>query len=167
MKNIQNVTPENEIRSGAYCFASLKKVKKEKQEEAVQQIADLSKTYGGFINKLDATDKGLVAIILFGLPKTEGNTLRRICNFACELSNKVPVLALGISCGSVYAGYTGNGEVKEYTALGHPVNLSARLMGKAKPGEVLTDHYLQKELFHDFEFEYIDEIKLKGIVLSN
>ncbi len=161
--SIRNESPTSEIRSAAYCFANLEGVPADRRENAIAAIARFANTYGGFVNKLDATDKGLIAILLFGLPKTEGKTLERICSFSLEVTAQVSGIALGISCGSVFAGYTGNGDTKEYTALGHPINLAARLMSKAKAGEVLTDHYLQKELRKTFDFESIGEINLKGI----
>ena len=162
-KAIQGQTPENEIRSAAYCFCNLEGVPDNLRENAIATIAHLADTYGGFVNKLDATDKGLIGVLLFGLPKTEGKTLERICSFALEAVEKVSGIALGISCGSVFAGFTGSGVSLEYTALGHPVNLAARLMGKARVGEVLTDSYLQKELRKTIEFESVGEIELKGI----
>jgi predicted ATPase/class 3 adenylate cyclase len=155
--------PQNEIRSAAYCFANLERIEFSKREQAIAAIQNLADRYGGFVNKYDATDKGMIAIILFGLPKSEDKTLDRICRFSMEAIETIPLLALGITAGSVYAGYTGSGEVKEYTALGHPMNLAERLMGKAKAGEILTDHYLFLELQQSYEFDLIGSIELKGI----
>ncbi len=161
--SIRNEHPGNEIRSAAYCFANLEGVEDDQRENAIATIAHLADTYGGFVNKLDATDKGLIAILLFGLPKTEGKTLERICCFALEVTESVPDIALGISCGSVFAGYTGSGETREYTALGHPMNLSARLMSKAKAGEVLADAYLWQNLNKQYLFSALGTLNLKGI----
>lgn len=156
-------SPQNEIRSAAYCFANLESIKAEDREKAVETIQSLADVYGGFVNKYDATDKGLIAVILFGLPKSEDKTLDRICRFALHSIESIPELALGIASGSVFAGYTGSGEIKEYTALGHPVNLASRLMSKASSGEILTDHYLYLKLYKSYEFDQIGSISLKGI----
>ncbi|MDD2233271.1 MAG: AAA family ATPase, partial [Sphaerochaetaceae bacterium] len=155
--------PEPEIRSAAFCFANLDQVEPDKREQAIADIQHLADKYGGFVNKYDATDKGLVALILFGLPRSEGKTLERICNFALEALDAIPCLALGISCGSVFSGFTGSKEIKEYTALGAPVNLAARLMSKARAGEVLTDSFLWQELHSAYDFGYLGSLSLKGI----
>jgi predicted ATPase/class 3 adenylate cyclase len=158
-------TPQNEIRSAAYCFADLEGVAADQREKAIELIQSLADKYGGFVNKYDATDKGLVGIILFGLPKSEGKTLERICSFSLDLVESVRVIALGISCGNVYAGYTGSGKIREYTAFGNPMNLSARLMGKARAGEVLTDAFLWQEMHAHYDFDYLGNLNLKGIDL--
>jgi len=159
------VTPQNEIRNAAYCFANLEGVELNDRGKAISLIQSLADKYGGFVNKYDATDKGLIAIIIFGLPKSEGKTLERICNFSLEAVESNPALSLGISCGSVFAGYTGSSEFKEYTALGQPLNLAARLMGKAIKGEVLTDTYLWQELNAQYDFNYLGSLNLKGFAL--
>jgi len=158
-------TPQNEIRSAAYCFANLEEIEAGQREKAIELIQSLADKYGGFVNKYDATDKGLVGIILFGLPKSEGKTLARICSFSLDLVDSVRTIALGISCGNVYAGYTGSGKIREYTAFGNPMNLSARLMGKARSGEVLTDTFLWQEMHSHYDFDYLGNLNLKGIDL--
>ena len=152
-----------EIRSAAFCFANLEGIPTTEREAAVTLLQVLADKYGGFINKYDATDKGLVALILFGIPKSEDRTLERICNFALETVEDIPQLSLGISCGSVIAAFAGSGKVREYTALGSPVNLASRLMSKARPGEVLADSYLWQELHSAFDFAYLGSLNLKGI----
>ncbi|MDP2173621.1 MAG: tetratricopeptide repeat protein [Candidatus Cloacimonadaceae bacterium] len=159
----RNEQPQNEIRSGGYCFANLENIEPENREHAISVIQNLADKYGGFVNKYDATDKGLIGIILFGIPRSEDKTLDRICRFALKAVESIPKLALGIASGNVFAGYTGSGDISEYTALGHPMNLAARLMGKASAGEVLTDHYLYLESHNAYEFQYISSIELKGI----
>ncbi len=155
--------PQNEIRSAAYCFANLERIDLTKREESIAMIQKLADKYGGFVNKYDATDKGMIAIILFGLPKSDGKTLERICSFSLETVESISGIALGISCGSVFAGYTGSGEVKEYTALGYPMNLAARLMSKARTGEVLADTFLWQEMQVHYDFDYLGSLNLKGI----
>ncbi len=161
--SLRNEKPANEIRSAAFSFANLQDIPEESIEETIEKFARLADKYGGFINKLDATDKGLIAIFLFGIPRSAGNTLERICNFALEAIDEIPEIACGISCGSVFAGYIGSGATREYTALGHPVNLSARLMEIAQAGEIIADTYLWQNLHNDFSFSYLGKLNLKGL----
>ncbi len=155
--------PQPEIRSGAFCFANLEGIGTEDRTQAIATLQLLADKYGGFVNKYDATDKGLVALILFGIPRSEGKTLVRISSFALEAVELLPQLWMGISCGAVIATFTGSTEVREYTALGSPLNLASRLMSKARPGEVLGDSYLWQELHSSFEFIYMGTLTLKGI----
>jgi len=152
-----------EIRSAAFCFANLEAIPFEERNATVTRLQVIADNYGGFVNKYDATDKGLVALILFGIPRSEDKTLERICRFALEAIEHMPLLALGLAKGDVYAGQTGSGEVREYTALGHPINLAARLMSIAISGEIITDSYLCQELGELFVFETKAEVTLKGI----
>ena len=163
--NYRDVTPQNEIRTAAFCFASLEKVAVADREQTIAALHRLAAKYGGFLNRLDDTDKGLVALLLFGLPHSEGKTLERICSFALETAETIADIALGISCGSVFAGKCGSGDLGEYTAFGHPVNVAARLMSKARAGEVLTDAFLWQEMHAHYDFDYLGNLNLKGIDL--
>jgi len=154
--------PDNEIRDGAYCFVNLSRLHKNKVGKALALIHAKLDNYGGFLNKLDAGDKGLVALILFGLPKALGNTLERACRFALETIAEIPELSLGLSCGTAYTGYVGSDTTREYTALGAAVNLASRLMQKAGKGEILTDSYLEQELHYKYRFESAETLSLKG-----
>jgi len=155
--------PPPEIRSAAFCFASLEGVPPEQRSAAIACIERLADVYNGFVNKLDATDKGLIAIVMFGLPKTSGKTLEQISGFALELISELPSLALGLSCGSVFAGRIGSDEDGEYTALGYPVNLASRLMARARPGEILTDANFWQEHYRIYPFTFLGVLNLKGI----
>jgi tetratricopeptide (TPR) repeat protein/class 3 adenylate cyclase len=159
----REVTIQNEIHTASFCFASLDKIAVNAQEDAVAELHRLLDKFGGFLNKLDDTDKGLVALMLFGLPYSEDKTLERICNFAMEAVEMLPDIALGISCGNVYAGRCGSSEINEYTALGYPLNVASRLMAKARVGEILTDTYLWQEMNSKYDFDYLGSLNMKGI----
>lgn len=159
---LQGISPDNEIRDAAYCFIDLSRVKQERIAAALEMIHDKLDNYGGFLNKLDAGDKGLLALVLFGLPKAMGNTLERACRFTLETVNAFPGLAIGLACGNAYAGYVGSESTQEYTALGSAVNLASRLMQKAQQGEILTDSYLEQEMHYKYRFEPAETVTLKG-----
>jgi tetratricopeptide (TPR) repeat protein len=161
----RDVKPLNEIRTAAFCFASLEKIAAFEREEAIASLHVLANKYGAFLNKLDYTDKGLIALLLFGIPHSVGKTLERICCFSVETVESIPEIVLGVSCGSVFAGYIGSGEIKEYTAFGHPVNVAARLMSNARVGEILADTFLWQEMNAQYDFDYLGSLYLKGIAL--
>jgi tetratricopeptide (TPR) repeat protein/class 3 adenylate cyclase len=155
-------TPENEIREAAYCFVDFTRIDEARQEETLALLHRLLDHYGGLLNKLDATDKGLVGLLLFGMPRSEGKTLERLCRFSLEVIAELPELSLGISCGRVFGGYIGSSEVHEYTALGSAVNLAARLMSKAQAGEVLNDSFISQDMQKRIEFRHLGAMSLKG-----
>ena len=163
---IVNDKPDNEIRDGAYCFVNLARVKKNQVGKALALMHAKLDNYGGFLNKLDDGDKGLVALVLFGLPKALGNTLERACRFALETIAEIPELSLGLSCGTAYAGFVGSDTTREYTSLGAAVNLASRLMQKAGKGEILTDSYLEQELHYKYRFEPAETVTLKGFAAA-
>eukprot|EP00755_Sulcionema_specki_P024651 Sspe_Gene.15154::Locus_5261_Transcript_1_1_Confidence_1.000_Length_5134::g.15154::m.15154 len=94
----------------------------------------LSMKYCGVCNKIVYDDKGLVALVCFGLPlfvNIDGS--ERACCFAVEvvksLEDKVGQLGIGIAKDRVYCGELGNSYRAEYAVLGDGVNLSSRLVG--------------------------------------
>jgi class 3 adenylate cyclase len=55
-------------------------------------------------------------------------------------------MGIGISTGRVITGIFGSASKKEYTALGMPVNVAARLQKLAGPGEVVISDITRSEL---------------------
>ena len=155
--------PQNEIRMAAYCFINLDSIPADDLDRTINQIQLLSDEYGGFVNKYIDTDMGLLSVVLFGIPHSLDRTLERACRFGLGLRNSLPDIAIGITSGSGYAGFTGLGQISEYTALAHPVNLAARLMAQARPGMIITDHSIYLEQEQAFEFCLLGSIGLKGI----
>lgn len=49
-------------------------------------------------------------------------------------------ISIGIASGPVSLGILGSKDRKTFTAIGHHVNLAARLEGQARPSEILIDH---------------------------
>lgn len=149
-------------RSAAFCFIRLKISGEDQNSEVVQQIHELADTYQGLVNKLEYSDKGFLAIVIFGIPIKGGNTARDMCNFALDLSRRSPDVSIGLSNGFVLSCYTGGGYAKEYTAFGHHMNLAARLMEVAKTGEILTDNTLDDNMGTYFFFQGAGYTRCKG-----
>lgn len=101
--------------------------------------------HGGLVNKFD----GDGALCVFGAPATQPDHATRALRAARVLRGEVEALAarldrfdagIGVASGTVVAGPVGPRERHEYTVLGRPVNLAARLTDAAKrhPGGVLA-----------------------------
>lgn len=126
--------------------------------------------YEGTINKFLVDDKGSTVIAAFGLPPVthENDPIRGILSSLaiCAALGKLELKAsVGITTGTALCGVVGHqGNRREYTVLGDIVNLSARLMQKAKSekGGVITDE-TTKLFTHDvLHFEERPEIMVKG-----
>jgi hypothetical protein len=79
-------------------------------------------------------------VLVAGAPQTEGEDEERIIRTArgiADLETPLP-LRLGVSRGRVFSGEVGAEFRRTYTILGTTAALAARLMGKAKPGQLLT-----------------------------
>ncbi|KAI9907525.1 hypothetical protein PsorP6_003039 [Peronosclerospora sorghi] len=126
--------------------------------------------YEGTINKFLVDDKGRTVIAAFGLPPVthENDPIRgilaslAICAAVGETGLKASV---GITSGTALCGVVGHqGNRREYTVLGDIVNLSARLMQRAKSegGGVITDACTKIYAQDVLHFEQRPEIMVKG-----
>ncbi len=120
--------------------------------------------YDGYVNKIDMGDKGSKYIILFGAPIAHENDDERALRCALDLkqiADDVPV-RIGINTGFVYCGQVGSDIRREYTVMGDSVNLSARLMQYAQPGEIVVSGFTTHFQQDYFGFEERDSIMVKG-----
>lgn len=125
-------------------------------------------------------DKGTVSIGVFGLQLSESTTPKHcspsnIYTNEDSASNAIEAgleiisrlreihvdASVGIAMGKVYCGLIGSVERCEYTVMGPSVNMSARLMNKAKIGDVLCDEstYLSAS---KHAFESLSTVVVKG-----
>uniref|UniRef100_K3WD92 Guanylate cyclase domain-containing protein n=1 Tax=Globisporangium ultimum (strain ATCC 200006 / CBS 805.95 / DAOM BR144) TaxID=431595 RepID=K3WD92_GLOUD len=126
--------------------------------------------YEGTINKFLVDDKGSTVIAAFGLPPVthENDPIRGILSSLaiCAALGKLDLKAsVGITTGTALCGVVGHqGNRREYTVLGDIVNLSARLMQKAKSekGGVITDETTKIFTQDVLHFEERPEIMVKG-----
>ncbi|CCF75713.1 Adenylate cyclase type 10 [Babesia microti strain RI] len=106
----------------------------------------ISSSYGGTLNKINVDDKGVIALLLFGLPPDyRCDYATRAVNAARKIVSKCRASA-GVVTGYAWCGLLGNNIRKEYTALGDLINLSARLMELADDGQVLVDRVTFKRV---------------------
>ncbi|NJL32830.1 MAG: tetratricopeptide repeat protein [Chloroflexaceae bacterium] len=74
----------------------------------------------------------------------------------------VPPPRVGLSSGIVYAGLVGSSQRCEYTVIGPLVNLAARLMGTAQPGEILLPLETYQRMRVPVATHRIEPVQLKG-----
>jgi len=113
---------------------------------------------------------------IFGAPMTQNSDAKRAVECAIEMRNKIAEInaemgngnvripvGFGISTGESMVGIFGSAIRKEYTAMGNPVNLAARLERIAKENQILICNDTYEAVKDYFKVEKIRQVKLKGI----
>mmetsp|Transcript_103034 Transcript_103034/g.204506 ORF Transcript_103034/g.204506 Transcript_103034/m.204506 type:complete len:1108 (-) Transcript_103034:330-3653(-) len=121
----------------------------------------------GTLNKFVIDDKGMLLLLVFGLPPlvhTDDPT--RAVLTCLETAQVFERLRLdgrfGVTTGRAYCGVCGSASRMEYTVLGDPVNLSARLMGNAPQDGILIDDATKQLLSRELYCVALPPIKVKG-----
>ena len=132
--------------------------------------------YGGAVNKVDLYDQGDKLMVLFGAPVAHELDVRRAALTALAMREAMSRLSspaafeflsqrIGIHTGFVFAGNVGASEHnrREYTVMGDTVNLAARLMSAAEPGEIRISQRFWDQIRGDFETAALPPFKVKGV----
>lgn len=113
-------------------------------------------------------DKGSYVYAAFGAPIAHEDDAVRAVSAALELratqSNfpEIAQLRMGIAQGRTYTGAYGSTERRTYGVLGDSVNLAARLMQAATPGQILVSRPIHRQGQHLFRFEELPSLTVKG-----
>ena len=144
--------------------------------EYLSEMTEIALYFGGTIDKFI----GDAILIFFGDPETEGTALdaEKCVNMAIAMRKRVGELdevwkkekgitqglqvRTGISTGYCTVGNFGSVQRVDYTVLGSPVNLAARLEAACGPQEILVSPETKSLVEKVFEFEEKKPIKLKG-----
>lgn len=134
--------------------------------ETVDGIVD---SYGGTIDK----HIGDAVMALFGAPVAHGNDPERAVRAAIDIHGAMEALGdemdlkievhAGIASGQVVASGLGSISHREYTVLGTSVNLAARLVEMAAPGETLVSDAVHRALPRFVNVEEMGEVTVKGL----
>jgi hypothetical protein len=124
--------------------------------------------YGGTVDK----HIGDAVMALFGAPRAHDDDPMRAARAALDIHEALgrmsvhtirPLQAhVGIASGEVVAGILGRAEASDYTVLGDSVNLAARLVAAAGPGETLLSDGVYRALSGRGVCDALGEIQLKG-----
>ena len=127
--------------------------------------------YGGRLNRVSTGDKGSLLHLIFGAPVAYEDNEERAMGCALEMQRvalKTDLLSfitgqrIGAASGYVFAGNVGSDRRREYTVMGDVVNLSARLMQAAQPGQILCNRHTARRVTEEFMYEFLPPIRVKG-----
>jgi class 3 adenylate cyclase len=144
-------------------------------EAAVEQLqayavllTGLAVKHNGFVVSSDISTRGSKLIVTFGAPVAHEHAPTNAARFALELNAELRRSGLGLSHkigvngGHVFAGEVGPPFRRQYTVMGDAVNLAARLMAAAGPGEVLANRDLLNYVSHELCARELPPIRVKG-----
>ena len=139
-------------------------------------VSEIVARYDGTFNKMDLAQEGDKLLILFGAPHSHEDDPQRAVRAALEMQEALRPftdlatpwgtfslrLRVGIHSGNVFAGNVGSPERKEYTVMGDTVNLAARLMAAAQPGQIILSQKTEQLLNQGFACQPCPPLRVKG-----
>ncbi len=144
-------------------------------------MCTIIKKHGGTVDKFI----GDAIMALFGAPVSYEDNARRALAAAYEMREALPSVPLedlilpegmtfnigiGIHYGDVIVGSIGSQDKTDYSVIGDNVNLASRMEGLTKTygSMILVTDAVKKDIYKttggtgDFEFRYLDDVKVKG-----
>jgi len=106
----------------------------------VRQVQEAAEENGVSFLGTDIDHDGGKIILVSGVPRRAGEDEQRMLLTLRQISSEdLPLgLRIGVNTGPVFAGDVGTPFRRTFTVMGDTVNLAARLMAKAAPGQVLA-----------------------------
>lgn len=139
----------------------------EKLDAFIRRTQAIFEEHGGHLLQLTLGDKGAYLYAVFGSPEAHEDDATRAAAAALEIleldgQTAARELQLGIAKGRTRSGTYGHAMRRTFVCLGDPVNLAARLMSHAWPGQVLATGDVQDEAGGGFTWEELDALTVKG-----
>lgn len=140
----------------------------EKLDAYIRWVQNILSCYEGFLIQLTTGDKGSYLYAVFGAPLAHDDDAVRAVTAAMDLQ-KLPSdldfitgVRIGISQGRTWAGVYGSPARCTYGVLGDEVNVAARLMEQARPGEVLISQRVAQAVAGRYRFQRLGLLEVRG-----
>jgi adenylate cyclase len=132
----------------------------------VQAVQRILARYHSYMLQLTIGDKGSNFYVSFGAPLAHEDDAIRAVRAALELRDLqmdfITEVQIGVSQGLTRAGACGGMLRRTYSAMGDAVNMAARLMQNAAPGQVLVNQNVRKATAENFSWEELPPLRVKG-----
>ncbi len=139
-----------------------------KLDAVVCDVQHVVQHHAGILLDLTIGDKGSYVMASFGALHAHEDDSRRAVRAALEIRQALDQHAFleasqyGMSCGTMLVGAYGAATRRSFGVLGDDVNVAARLMMSAAPGEILVSQRVQKNLSDEFTLEARPPMTVKG-----
>lgn len=140
----------------------------EKLDAYVRWVQNVLARYEGYLIQLTTGDKGSYLYAVFGAPLAHDDDAARAVAAAMDLQTPpadldfITGVQIGISRGRTWAGVYGSPARCTYGVLGDEVNVAARLMEKAEPGQVLISQRVAKAAAGRYRFQSLGLVEIRG-----
>ncbi len=134
----------------------------------VREVQKILHQSEGSLLQLTIGDKGSFLYAAFGAPLAHEDDVDRALGSAlamARLTEQFPYLMpfrVGITRGRMRVGAYGGSQRRTYGVLGDAVNLSARLMVAAQPGQILVSDEVRDRAGPHFVWESLPAVRVKG-----
>jgi adenylate cyclase len=139
-----------------------------KLDNYIRQVQKVLFRYDASLIQLTMGDKGSYIQASFGAPIAHEDDALRAANAALELHKLKPVsewageVQIGIAQGHMRTGSYGGTMRRTYGVLGDEVNLAARLMQAAAPGQIIVTEAIWDETRNSFTWDRLPPLRVKG-----
>jgi len=141
-----------------------------KLDAYIRWVQHVVARYDGALLQLTMGDKGSYMYVVYGAPIAHEDDSARAVSAALELRtppaelNYIRDIQIGLSRGRMRVGDYGAPTQRTYGVLGFDVNVAARLMMKAQPGQILATQRIARAVEAEFDFQELEEpLILKGV----
>ncbi len=141
----------------------------EKLNAYIRWVQNTLARYESYLLQVTIGDKGSYLYAAFGAPLAHGDDPARAVAAALELRSPPSELGfitgvqMGISQGRMRTGAYGGPTRCTYGVLGDEVNIAARLMSKANPGQTLVSKRIADVAGKSYHFQYWRTLEVKGV----
>jgi predicted ATPase/class 3 adenylate cyclase len=138
-----------------------------KLDDFVRRAQRICAEYGGNLLQMTIGDKGAYLYAVFGSPHAHEDDGARAAAAALDLRaldrvTEVSDLKIGIAHGRLRSGTYGHAMRRTFVCLGDAVNLAARLMAHAAPGQVYVAESAKALAGASFTWEVLPNVRVKG-----
>ena len=133
-------------------------------DEVVRNVQRACLDHGVTFFESDLSHDGGKIMLTAGAPTSSGEDSERLLRTARDIVDRAGVLSvrIGVNRGSVFAGDFGPSFRRTYSIKGDAVNLAARIMAKAAPGEVLASDDVVSRSHTFVRTERLEPFTVKG-----
>ncbi|MEP7181311.1 MAG: tetratricopeptide repeat protein [Betaproteobacteria bacterium] len=139
----------------------------ERLDAIIRRVQRITASFGGNLLQLTLGDKGGYLFAVFGSPLAHEDDAARAAAAAVELrhlgiTTVATDVQIGITYGRLLSGMYGHTRRQAFSCMGDAVNLAARLMAKAPPGQIYVSQPARLAAGDAFTWDELAPLTVKG-----